>query len=383
MESIHRFLQDPKMSFFLFGPRGSGKSTWVRYQFPTALRIDLLDPETDRVYSARPERLREAIFGQSEQVILIDEVQKVPALLDVVHQLIEEKRGLKFILTGSSARKLKKTGVDLLAGRALLKTLHPFAAAELGAQFQLTQALQTGLLPIVMAAPEPAEVLKSYVALYVREDVQMEGLVRNVGNFSRFLEAISFSHGEVLNINNVARECEVERKVVTNYITILEDLLLAFRVPVFAKRSQRAVISHSKFYLFDTGVYQSLRPHGPLDRPGMIEGAALEGLVAQQLRAWLAYFADDHQLYFWRTQAQTEVDFVIYGNDIFWAIEVKSTPRVRPEDLRGLTSFRQEYPECQAILLYRGQERLLQKEILCLPVEVFLQQLCGRVKKIV
>ncbi len=376
METISRFFKNPTESFFLFGPRGTGKSTWTQQQFPDALRIDLLEPDIFRAYSARPERLREAVHGNPEKrTIVIDEIQKVPTLLSAIHSLIEEKQGYQFVLTGSSARKLKRTGVDLLAGRAVMRNLHPFMAAELGLRFQLESALKIGLLPIVLASENPVDVLKTYAALYLREEVQMEGLVRNIGNFSRFLEVISFSHASMLNVSNVARECEVERKVVEGYVSILDDLLLSFRLSPFTKRAGRALATHPKFYLFDCGVFRSLRPSGPLDRPEEIEGHTLEGLVAQHLRAWIAYTENLYELYFWRTRSGLEVDFVLYGTDGIWAIEVKNSARIRPEDIRSLRAFREDYPEAKALLIYRGPERLLQHEILCLPCEEFLQQL--------
>jgi len=376
MEFVPRFFTAPRGSFFLFGPRGTGKSLWTQVTFPEALRLDLLDPQSVHIYSARPTRLRELINGTpAARHVVIDEVQKVPELLPVVHALIEERRRLQFVLTGSSARKLKRSGVDLLAGRAVLRSLHPYMAAELDRRFQLDHALRYGLLPLVLAAPDPADVLRTYAALYLREEVQLEGLVRNIGVFARFLESISFSHGAVLNLSAVSRDCHVERKTVEGYVAILEDLLLAFRVPVFTKRARRAVATHPKFYLFDAGVYRSLRPAGPLDRPQEIERAALEGLVAQHLRAWMAYRSDDHRLFYWRTQSGVEVDFVVYGATGLWALEVKNAGRVRAEDRRGLTAFRQDYPNSRCLLLYRGNERLKVEDVLCLPVDEFLKSL--------
>jgi len=380
---IPRIFKAPKYHFFLFGPRGTGKTTLLKNLYPDALWIDLLQPDIFRSYSARPERLREVVLGNlDKKVVVIDEIQKVPQLLDVVHSLIERKLKIQFILTGSSARKLKRTGVDLLAGRAIKKTLHPFMAVELGNKFNIDKALQHGLLPLVVASDNPKEVLKTYVALYIREEVQMEGLVRNIGGFSRFLEAISFSHGSVLNISNVARECEVERKTVEGYIAILEDLLLAFRIPVFSKHAKRKVISHPKFYYFDTGVYRSLRPYGPLDKPQDIEGCALEGLVAQHLLAWTSYRQKRNRIYFWRTPSGSEVDFIVYGEDVFWAIEVKNTTRLRPEDLRSINNFKEEYPECKAFFLYRGKERLKKEKVFCMPCEEFLLNLTPNRNKI-
>ena len=323
-----------------------------------------------------PERLRENILASPDRsTVVIDEIQKIPALLGLVHVLIEEKRSLTFVLTGSSSRKLKRTGVDLLAGRALLCRLHPFMAAELGERFSFDRALGEGLLPIVWAAPDPQKVLETYTALYIREEVQMEGIVRNIGSFSRFIEAISFSHASVLSVSNVARECSVNRKTVEGYVEILEDLLLAYRIPVFSKRAGRAVAAHPKFYLFDAGVFRAIRARGPLDLTEGIEGAALEGLVGQHLRAWIHYSRSNHELFYWRTQSGAEVDFIVYGQDVFYAIEVKNSAVLHPGDLRGLKSFKQDYPECKTLLLYRGKERLLKGDILCMPCEEFLRSL--------
>jgi predicted AAA+ superfamily ATPase len=376
MEIKPRFFQDPNQSFFLFGPRGTGKTTWLRQELENAIFIDLLDPESFRNYSARPERLREVVEGQRPgTTIVIDEIQKVPQLLDVVHQLIEQKSGWRFILTGSSARKLKRTDVDLLAGRAVVKTMHPFMAAELGEEFLLEKALTLGMVPLVLDAPNPEEAIGAYLALYLREEVQMEGLVRNIGSFNRFLESISFSHGASLNVSEVARDCQVERKTVEGYISILEDLLLAFRIAVFAKRAKRHLASHPKFYLFDSGVFRAVRPAGPLDAPQEVEGGALEGLVVQHLRAWNAYSGDRCQIYFWRTKSGNEVDFVVYGEDTFCAIEVKNAAKVHAKMLKGLLSFKEDYPEAETCLLYRGKEHLKIKGILCQPVEDFLKNL--------
>jgi predicted AAA+ superfamily ATPase len=376
MATVRRFFRDPQSSYFLFGPRGTGKSTWLREAYADALWIDLLAPEVHRQYAARPERLREVVAGNPDKsVVVIDEVQKAPALLDVVHDLIERRAGPRFVLTGSSARKLKSAGVDLLAGRALLRSLHPFMAAELGDRFDLGTALTQGLVPLIWDADQPAEALKAYTGLYLKEEVQQEGLVRQVGQFARFLEAVSFSQATALNLSEVARECQVSRKTVEGYLGILEDLLLSFQVPVFTKRAQRHLSAHPKFFWFDAGVFVATRPAGPLDRPEEIAGAALEGLVAQHLRAWIDYTGSDFTLSFWRTKAGNEVDFVVYGRDGFWAVEVKHTAVIRPADLRGLRAFREDYPEATLRLLYRGREALELDGILCLPCEDFLLRL--------
>lgn len=373
MTFIQRFIQLPATSFFLFGPRGTGKSLLVRHTFPDALYIDLLDPENFRIYTAYPERLKNFLEAHPhKRDVIIDEIQKVPLLLPLVHSLIEEKKGYRFILTGSSARKLRRCGVDLLAGRALHCTMHPFMPSELSQHFSLHKALQYGLVPLIYFADSSGQSLAAYISLYIKEEIQSEALIRNIPAFTRFLEALSFSHAQVLNVSEVARECMVERKTVEGYLKVLDDLLLCFTIPVFSKRAKRKLISHNKIYYFDTGVFRQLRPKGPLDKQEEMEGQALEGLVAQSIRAWIQYRNRNDRLYFWRTVSGVEVDFVIYGEDGLYAIEVKNSSVIHPGDMKGLIAFKEDYPEAECILLYRGNQRLKIESVLCIPVEEFL-----------
>jgi len=373
---IPRYFKAPGQSYFIFGPRGSGKSTYLKATYPGAIYIDLLRPDIQRKYQARPETIIELVNANPDKkIIVVDEIQKVPELLSAIHSLIEDKPKIRFILTGSSARKLKRSGTNLMAGRVLLRNMHPFLLSELGKKANFGKALEFGLLPIIYLAGDPASTLDTYVSLYIREEVQYEGLVRNIGNFSRFLEVISFSHGSVLNISNVSRECEVERKVVENFISILEDILLATRLQVFTKRTQRALVSHPKFYLFDTGVFKALRPKGPLDSPNEIDGAGLEGLVYQNLKAWNTYQNNKFEIYYWRSRGGVEVDFILYGEKGIYAIEVKNSKKIRNQDLRSLNEFRSDYPDSHTIILYRGNERLLKNKIICFPCDEFLYNL--------
>ena len=376
MKEIKRLIPNLKLNFFLFGPRGTGKSTWLSRISKNALIIDLLDEITYRSLLSRPERLVELIEGNPENdTIIIDEVQKIPSLLSIVHSQIEKRKELQFILTGSSSRKLKKQGVDLLAGRAILKFCYPFIASELKENFSLEYALTFGMLPLVFSSENRELTLMTYTSLYLKEEIQLEGIVQNIGNFARFLEIISFSHGQVLNISELARECEIGRKSVSAYISILEDLLIAYRIPIFSKRAKRQLIKHSKFYYFDSGVYRSIRPKGPLDRAEEIAGSALEGLVLQHLKTWNEYGMENNNIYFWRTKAGNEVDFIIYGENNFYAIEVKNSDKIRNKDLNGLKSFINDYPEAAPIILYRGKDKLKIQGILCIPCEFFLLQL--------
>lgn len=372
MPTIERRFVPPQSSFFLFGPRGTGKTTLLRQLYPDALRIDLLDPRSERELSARPERVIDLVGGaEPGRPVVIDEVQRVPEVLPVVHHLIEDRQ-VTFVLTGSSARKLRRAGHDLLGGRAVVRTLHPFLATELADRFALEPALQTGTIPLVVASDDPHDVLAAYAGLYVREEVRHEGLVRNVGDFARFLEVISFSHGSQLNVSNVAREAQVGRRTVSNFVGILVDLLLAFMLPPFTKRAARQVVLHPKFYFVDAGLFRSLRPKGPLDSPSEIGGAALEGLVVQMIRAHLAYQQRDTQMFFWRTRSGLEVDVVLYGPETLLAIEVKNSDRVRDADERGLRAFLDDYPEARAIVVYRGDRALERRGIRWVPAERFL-----------
>jgi predicted AAA+ superfamily ATPase len=353
-------------SFFLFGPRGVGKTAWVRQQFPRAPFFDLLDHATYTQLLAAPDRLADRIPAGYAGWVVVDEVQRVPELLNEVHRLIEARR-LRFVLTGSSARKLRRRGVNLLAGRALTCHLHPLTALELGRDFDLKRALQWGGLPLACTSKHPQEYLKSYAATYLREEVQQEGLTRNIGAFSRLLEAASFSQGSVLNMAAVARECAIPAKMAEGYFEILEDLLITVRLPAFTKRTKRRLVAHPKFYYFDAGVFQAIRPRGPLDAPEEIRGAALETLFLQQVRALNDYGHLGYRLHYWRTSAGEEVDVVLYGERGLRAFEVKMAATVRADDLRGLRRFGEDFPQAKRYLLHLGTRRWHDRGIEVLP----------------
>src|SRR5262245_45026086 len=301
-----RLLQPPgRQSVLLLGPRGVGKTAWLREHFSAAPYFDLLEADTYTRLLAAPGRLGDEIPTSHRGWIVLDEIQRLPDLLNEVHRLIESRR-LRFALTGSSARKLRRRGVNLLAGRALTRFMHPLTAQELGRDFDLRRALRYGCLPFACTEPDPRDYLRSYVTTYLREEVQQEGFARNLAAFARFLEAASFSQGGVLNMAAVARESAVSAKVVEDYFSILEDLLIAVRLPVFAKRAKRRVIAHPKFYFFEAGVFQTIRPRGPLDAAEEIGGPALETLVLQQLRALNDYLDLGYTLSYWRTAAGDE-----------------------------------------------------------------------------
>ncbi|MDP3012277.1 MAG: ATP-binding protein [Candidatus Hydromicrobium sp.] len=361
-------------SFFLFGPRGTGKTTWVKQVFPNAVYLDLLESRLFNDLLADPQRLENFIPDNFKDWIIIDEVQKIPELLNEVHRLIEKNK-YKFILTGSSARKLRRKGPNLLAGRALNYSMHPLTAIELGKDFNLNHSLMFGNLPSVYVESNPGDYLESYIKTYLQEEIQQEGLTRNLGGFSRFLEAASFSQGSVLNISQVSRECAVERKTVENYFTILEDLLLAYRVPVFTKRAKRRLVLHPKFYFFDVGVYRTLRPMGPLDTPEEAGGISFESLFFQELVAMNNYLGLGYKIYYWKTSNNIEVDFVLYGDRGLKIFEVKRKGKITGSDLRGLKAFLNDYPSAKAYLIYGGERQMSDGSINILPLEYAIKNL--------
>jgi len=294
--------------------------------------------------------------------------------MNEVHRLIEHKT-LRFILTGSSARKLKRNGVNLLAGRALNYFMHPLTCTELGKDFLLTKALRFGLLPAVIHADDPKHFLETYITTYLREEVLQEGIVRNLGEFTRFLEVASFSQGSPLNITAVAREAMVSRKVAENYFNITEDLLIARRLPVFTKRSKRRLTAHPKFYYFDVGVYRHLRPKGPLDSPEEIDGPGLETLFLQHLLAINDYYRLGYDFYYWQTSNHVEVDFVAYGEKGIFAFEIKRKHKINRSDLSGLLSFQKDYPMAKLFLIYGGKQKEHVGNIEVVPIDFALEKL--------
>jgi predicted AAA+ superfamily ATPase len=368
---------DKTDSLFIFGPRGTGKTAWLKQhlQEDNYFYLDLLEPLTYRQLQAHPERLSQLIAPHFSGWVIIDEVQKIPELLDEVHRLIEHEK-LRFILAGSSARKLKRKGVNLLAGRALRYQMHPLIIQELQDAFSLEHALTLGMLPATYNYDDPVRYLSTYVDTYLREEVMQEGLIRNVSAFTRFLEVASFSQGSIVNYTEIAREVGVERQMVSNYFSILHDLLLSRTLPAFTKKAKRRLVTSEKFYYFDVGVYQSLRPKGFLDAPSEIAGIALETLFYQSILAVIDYYQLPHQVYYWRTTGGVEVDFVAYGSDNLICFEMKHAKVITPKMLKGLRHFKEDYPMAKLYILYLGQETLyLSDEVIALPFVQGLQKL--------
>lgn len=349
----------PDTSFFLFGVRGVGKSTWARERLPEAHRIDLLDEGLYQSLLGEP-----ALFGhelrslEPERWVVLDEVQRLPNLLNEVHRFIED-RGLRFALLGSSARKLKTAGTNLLAGRALWRTMFPLVPEELGGEFDLARALRHGTIPLIWTAAEPERTLESYVQLYLREEVKAEALVRNLPGFVRFLPIAGLAHAQVVNVSAIARDSGVARTTVDGYLEILEDTLLAYRLPAFEARLRVRERKHPKLYWVDPGLVRAVKKHlGPVAEE---ERAALfEGWVLTLLRA----YAEERDLYeeiFYWAPAQArgvEVDFLLRRGRELLAIEVKSGSRFTPSLLTGLRAIGELEGLVRSLLVYGGDRRL-------------------------
>jgi len=353
-------------SWFLFGPRQTGKSTLVRSLLgPDDLYIDLLPQRTFLHYAKEPGALREEIAAHCRRharfTCVIDEVQKIPALLDEVHGLIESTP-VTFVLTGSSARKLRRGGSNLLAGRAYTYRLFPLTFTELGDAFDLERALRVGTLPPLWTGEEPdwREFLRAYAEVYLREEVAAEGLVRNVGPFAHFLDIAAANDGEIVNFTNVARECAVSVKTAQQFYQILEDTFLATRLPAWCRSPRKRLVTHPRYYLFDPGVTNALAHTLGSELNPRIRGRRFAQLVIGQIQAAIHYRRLDTQLHYWRTHHGAEVDLLLTrGDEILCAVEIKSTRTIVKEALTGVATFRSDYPETPLFVLGERQPRRL------------------------
>lgn len=362
-----------KKSYFLFGPRGTGKTTWVKKTFPKAIYLDLLKSDLFNRLVAEPGRLEQYIPDDNKEYVVIDEVQRVPELLNEVHRLIEEKN-FNFILTGSSARKIRKGGHNLLAGRALSYQMYPLTAIEMANDFKIEKALWQGMLPMAQGG-DSEEYLKSYVQTYLEQEILQEGLTRNLSIFARFLEVASFSQGQLLNMASISRDVGIDRKMIKAYFAILSDLLIGYLIKPFSRRAKRRMVTHEKFYFFDNGVYRAIRPTGPLDSESEISGVAIETLVLSQLMAFNQLLKLGYEISYYRTATGVEVDFVLYGKKGLVGIEVKSGMKFKEEMIGGLKRFRMDYPESKLFLLYGGNQELKVDGVKVLPMEKALKEI--------
>jgi len=357
-----------RKSIFLFGPRQCGKSWLCDHTLGEAHFLDLLSSDTFIRLSQHPDYLEQV--GGDGKPIVIDEIQKLPGLLDEVHRLIE-KKGFRFVLTGSSARKLRKKGVNLLGGRARMRRLHPFSASELKDLFSIDRAVNFGLLPSVWFSEEPDEDLADYIDEYLRQEIIAEGVTRNLPAFSRFLEIAALSNGEQIDYTAISKDAQVPRSTVQEYFKILKETLLADEVPVWKRGIKRKTVETSKFYLFDSGVARRLTRRAVTIEGTPEYGHLFETWVHHELRSYLDLRVRDGVINYWRTPAGTEVDFVIGTT----AIEVKSTKTVDKSDLKGLHAIAAEGSFAHRLLVCREPLPRVQDGIEILPYDVFVSRL--------
>ncbi len=365
-----------KQSAFLWGPRKIGKTTLLREKFPASICIDFLQTDTFLEYTKSPSLLRERLLARKEQAskypVIIDEVQKVPHVLDEVHWLIENL-GINFILCGSSARKVKRGQANLLGGRAWRFELFPLVSKEVE-NLDLLRALNHGLIPSHYLQKNYHRSLRGYVQDYLKEEVFHEGLTRNIPAFSRFFEAMGYSHGSLVNFTNIARECGVTSKTAKEYYQILVDTLLGTFVLPFKKRQERQVISKApKFYLFDTGIAGAITKRTVEEERGELFGNAFEHFIYLEMLAHSSYHELDYSINFWRTKSGQEVDFVLGGGEV--AVEVKGSAMVEKRALRPMKTFVELYGPRQAIVVCNEKEERLHDGIKIMPWRLFLQQL--------
>jgi len=373
-------LPDPGTeTFFLWGPRQTGKTTLLRNSYGGGRWIDLLKAEEYRRYVQRPELLRQEIDAEplgTGQQLVIDEIQKVPALLDEVHWLIEN-RGAHFALCGSSARKVRRGAANLLGGRAMTYELFGLTASELGSEFDLDRILNAGYLPCIYESSRPNRLLDAYIADYLKEEIAAEGLVRNLPTFSEFLDIAALSDGEIVNFSNIARECGVSSHTTKNHFQILEDTLLGRWLPAYRKRPKRRVIGAPKFYFVDVGVVNRLARRGELLPGSELYGKAFENWVFHELTAFSHYREYECALSYWRLASGIEVDFVL--GDMAVAIEAKSSAKITRDHLKGLRSLVVDYRnvERRIVVCREPKPRKTDDGIEILPVTSFVSRLWG------
>lgn len=359
-------------SIFFWGARQTGKSTLLKALFPNALWFDLLLSNEYEKLSRNPEILRETVLANSTvSPVIIDEIQRIPALLNEVHWLISN-HNTRFILSGSSPRKILRSEANLLGGRALRYELYPLISVEIP-DFNLLKALNNGLLPKHYDAKNPQRLISAYIGSYLRDEIVAEARIRNVSSFSRFLEVAALTNGEMVNYTNIATDCGISVPTVKEYFQILEDTLIGRYLPSFQKRPKRRVITAPKFYLFDVGIVNYLLNRSKIETGTELFAKAFEHFIYQEIYAHSKYSENNYPIYYWRTASQIEIDFVLGDHEV--AIEVKSTDQANPRHLKGLKAFAEEYEVKKLILISNDPLPRLVDNILILPWGVFLEKL--------
>lgn len=366
------FIGAENETVFLWGARQTGKSTLLKKMYPGSLHFDLLMTHVFGRLQRDPSQLREIVLTTSTDIpVIIDEIQKIPELLDEVHWLIENKH-YRFILSGSSPRKIVRAKANLLGGRALRYELFPLVSDEIP-DFNLITALNNGMLPRHYLASNPAKMISGYIGNYLKDEIMAEARIRNISGFSRFLEVAAFSNGEMVNYANIASECGVSAPTIKEYFQILEDTMTGRFLPSFQKRPKRRVILAPKFYYFDIGIVNHLLKRGKIESGSEAFGNAFEHFIYQELYAHSHYSGIEYPLYYWRTASQIEIDFVLGTNEV--ALEVKSTSNANPRHAKGLIAFSEEYKVKKSILITNDPFPRQMGSILVLPWKIFLQKL--------
>lgn len=359
-------------SVFFFGARQTGKTTLLNILFPDARYYDLLKSEEFERLSRRPQLLREELQDfPAHSLVVIDEIQKLPTLLDEVHWLMVN-RDLRFVLTGSSARKLRRSGANLLGGRALVNYFYPLVSAEIP-DFNIDRAVNNGMMPRHYLVADATKRLSGYVGLYLQTEIVDEAVVRNLPSFNRFLEVAALTSGEMLVYANVAQDCRVSAVTARSYFEILVDTLFGYVIPAYTKTVKRKLIQAPKFYLFDVGVANYLMHRSHLKQGSPEYGHAFEHLIIQEMMAYLGYQGRQGELSYWRTGTGVEIDAVL--GDAAVGIEIKSTNEVKDNQLKGLRSFGQDYPEARLIVVSNDMYKRRKDNIEIFPVKEFLSDL--------
>lgn len=383
---LHRLLTLPtKRSCLLFGPRQTGKSTLVRGLLPAkSWTLDLLRPDVALRFAKDPAQFGREVEQRSTKgvkTVFVDEVQRVPALLDEVHRLIED-RGIRFLLTGSSARKLKRGGANLLAGRAAIRRLHPLTVAEMGGRFDLERTLRFGSLPAVVTGDDEAarDLLRAYGETYLHEEIQAEAVVRNLGGFARLLDVAASQCGDVLNYSAVGRDAGLATRTVQEYFQILEDTLIGFRLEAWRASPRARMTTHPRFYLFDTGVTNALNRRLGAQLDGSARGRLFEQLVVLESMRLLDYADTEARLYYWRTNVGAEVDLLVERHGkLRLAVEIKSATKVVGADLSGMRSFQEAHPEVPCLVVANVPEPYRLDRIEVIPFAMYVAELRDRV----
>jgi len=366
------FIDSGKESIFLWGARQTGKSTLLKTLFPNALWFDLLLSRDYERLNKNPDVFRQTVLANSNlSPVIVDEIQRMPHLLNDVHWLISN-HGIRFILSGSSPRKILRTETILLGGRALRYELYPLISVEI-LEFGLLRALNHGLLPRHYDESNPNKLISSYIGSYLRDEIAAEARIRNVGTFARFLEIAALTNGEMVNYTNISSDCAVSATTVKEYFQILEDTLIGRYLPSFQKRPKRRVIVAPKFYLFDVGIVNYLINRGRINPGSELFGKAFEHFIYQEIYAHSRYSGKEYPIYFWRTTSQLEIDFVLGDHEV--AIEVKATEQANERHLKGLKAFAEEYEVKKLILISNDPMPRLIGNILILPYKIFLERL--------